>query len=344
MAFPYTATYQSWNPQLVAGSVDQLGPTIPGFDEHEKHPVRDSSWQAADAARMLLPCAATSSIPPSSEQHLAAGGLATNVLATRTYNCPAGLVHGGPTWFPNVLPAGQLDFVTPQYRSSESHSEYHDSAAAACPTEQLHTSTHYAASSAFGPNTVGCRSDKGVHPYSTLPYVTASEANNFQLNPCWDSSSCSPQHNVAVGWPVPGPAAAMHQTSSALVSTQTALGDCQTEVTALPVQQQQLQEQQGCTTATPPFTKDSQEASSLHLQTSCSGGTVPALRAWPCMVLAGKPRPAAVDIRTADQSSQLARDAYCQQHLNSTDVHMLAATAAHHDCFEQVMLAARLLL
>lgn len=314
MAFPYTATYQAWNPQQIAGSEGQLGPTMPGFDEHEKHSGRDKSWQAADAARLILPCTASSSLPLS-EQQLAARGIATKTLSPGSFSCSAGLAPGDPHWFPDVSSAAELDFVKSQYCSPRFHS---DSATAACPTEP-HTSMHCASASACEQYPLG--SDKYVHPYSTLPYGAALEANSFHPNSFWDPSSHPSHYSVAVGWPVTEPTADMHLTSSAVVRTQPASGSRQPQATALPVQQQ-LQGHPSFPGAAHHLTKDTQ------LQTSCSSGTVPALRAFPYVALSDKQCPAATDTSAADQISELARDASCQV---NTQVHMLAETAAHQD-------------
>ena len=59
-AVPYTATYQSWHSQHIPQSAEQLGPTMPGFDEHERHTFKDSSQQAVGEAQDAAgsPCAA----------------------------------------------------------------------------------------------------------------------------------------------------------------------------------------------------------------------------------------------------------------------------------------------
>ncbi|KAL3159533.1 hypothetical protein ABBQ38_009948 [Trebouxia sp. C0009 RCD-2024] len=299
---------------------------MPGFDEHEKHSGRDKSWQAADAARLDLPCTASSSLPLS-EQQLAARGIATNTLSPGSFSCSAGLAVGGPHWFPDVSSAAELDFVQSQYCSPQFHS---DPAMATCPTEQPHISMHYASASASEQYPVG--SDMYVHPYSTLPYAAAWEANSFHLNSRWDPSSHPSQYTVAEGWPITEPTAAVHFTSSALVSTQPAPGNGQTQATALPVQQQ-LQGHPSLADAAPHLTNDTQEDSDLWLQTSCSSGTVPAPMAFPCVGLGDKRRPAATDIAAAEQTSEPARDAYCQV---NTEVHMLAESAAHQDSSERV--------
>lgn len=50
-AIPYTYTYQSWQSQHIPKSAEQLGPTMPGFDEHERHTFQDGSQQAAGEAQ-----------------------------------------------------------------------------------------------------------------------------------------------------------------------------------------------------------------------------------------------------------------------------------------------------
>ena len=66
-AVPYTATYQSWHPQHIPDLAEQLGPTMPGFDEHERHSFMDSSQQAVGEACTQLPCAAKLYMPPAGQ-------------------------------------------------------------------------------------------------------------------------------------------------------------------------------------------------------------------------------------------------------------------------------------
>ena len=63
MSVPCTATYQSWHPQHIPELAQQLGPTMPGFDEHERQSIVDSSQQAVGEARTLLPGVANFSMP-----------------------------------------------------------------------------------------------------------------------------------------------------------------------------------------------------------------------------------------------------------------------------------------
>ena len=62
-AVPYTATYQSWHPQHIPDLSQQLGPTMPGFDEIERQSFMDSSQQAVGEASTLLPGVANFSKP-----------------------------------------------------------------------------------------------------------------------------------------------------------------------------------------------------------------------------------------------------------------------------------------
>ena len=79
---PYTATYQSWHLQHIPKLAEQLGPTVPGFDEHERHSLMDSSQQAIGEVCALMPCAAKFSIPPAG-QPPASGSIAVYLLSSK---------------------------------------------------------------------------------------------------------------------------------------------------------------------------------------------------------------------------------------------------------------------
>ena len=310
---------------------------MPGFDEHERQPSRDSSWQATGVAHAMLPCAANFSISPS-DKSPAAGSTTTKTLPAGTFSCSAGVMREDAYWHPDMLPAAQQDFAVSQDCSPEYHPE---SAAVTCHTKQPHTSTHYVSASACGPYSVSYSSEKYVHPHSTAPYAAVPQVISSQLNPVWEFPSHSPQYSVAVGWPVPEPIATMQRlTPPALVSTQPASEDCQPQATAVPVQQQQHQllgHHENLTNASPDLLNDSPGLP--WLQTSCRSNTAPVLRDSPCEMPVGKPCPAGVGICKAEQqSSVLLTEAYCQQHLVNTDMHVLADLAARHDYFEQVLL------
>lgn len=233
-----------------------------------------------------------------------------------------------------MLPTAQHDFALAQNCGPE------PAAPAAAPCQQPYDSKQCA--SACGPYQAGCSSGQCAQPYSRPLFAAAPEANSSQHHPLWDFASHSPHHTVAVGWPVPESTAPMQcLTSCALVSTQAASAECQTQAAAaLPVQQQQHQtygKHKGHSGVSPGQMKDSQVILSLQPQKSCCSSVVCALRDSPCMVPGAEPFPAAVDTNTTEQSSALPRGADCQQDPDGTDLHMLASTAAYHN-FGQVLL------
>lgn len=198
----------------------------------------------------------------------------------------------------------------------------------------------YAAASNCGPYQACCSSELYAQPYSRPPYAVPSETSSGQLHSFWGVPGHSPQYTVAVGWPVPEPAALMPRLSSpTIVNTQAASEECQTQAAAAaPVWQQQHQpngERRSRTGTSPAVRKNSPELLCLQSQASRCNCAVSALGDLPCMVSGG---PAAFDTSTAEQSSVLPRDAACQQPPVDVGLQVIAGTAAHHN-FEQVLQA-----
>lgn len=332
-AVPYTATYQSWHSQHIPQSAEQLGPTMPGFDEHERHTFKDSSQQAVGEAQDAgLPCAAAAFFL----QYQAK--VAAKSCSTSTCIWSAGtLVHGDAYWLPDVPSAALQDVAVPQHCCPELTAE---PSAAPQHAQQPQTSMQDAAASNCGPYQACYISDMYAQPYSRPPYAVPSESSSGQLHSLWGVPSHSPQYTVAVGWPVPEPTAPLHRLSSpTTAATQAAPEECQAQAdAAIPVWQQQHHphgECKSCTGASPAQRKNSQELLCLQSQASHRSGIVSAVRDSPCMVSGSKPSPA--DSSTAEQNSVVARDAACQQPPVGTGLQVLASTAAQYD-FEQVLL------
>ena len=252
---PYTATYQSWQPQHFAGFAEQHESALPGFDEQEKQALTGCTWQ--------YPVQSSTYMPPGSDHgHYAASHstLQNHIRPEASVCCYGQQAYTDAYEHSGSLPAVHQDCVD--------HA-YHSSVAATGPSYG-NEARGYAA------NRLQISQKEEAHGLgNTLQPALAgkgSQCNIFQ-EPAGTELQCD--YGVALGWPASQCAGWMpHLSSPDLGDTCFDPDIRHAHVAAvLPEQLQQKQASswlQNHTSASQSQADGGQPQQSLHLQEGCS--------------------------------------------------------------------------